>query len=388
MTSPAVRNRPSSIRRAPLVVAVLLLGVAALAQPPARRATTIEALRRYPGFYHLQPVIVRGELTGHDDHQILRTDEGELRLVTHESMSDAPLVEVRAELLDIGRLQPDDPRLQTLGIGDTIRRLYKDRWPRPGEALMLNATAIERATPPAAPTIRSVALDPGRYTQDRVTVTGQFRGRNLYGDLPDAPGASPNDFVIRSGDAAIWVTGLRPKGKGFDLNVNARVDTGQWVEVSGTVRHARGLVWLEGARIAMAKEPPRVPTPAERAAAVPAPPAPPIDIVFSSPIQDDRDVPVTSSIRLQFSRNIVSTSIEGRVRVSYVGGSPASPGGAGVADPVIVTVSYDAPTHALTIRPVAPFDRLRPVKVELLEGVVGTDGGAVKPYTLVFSVGG
>ncbi len=387
VTSSRVPNQECFFRRAlPVLLALLLVESGAPAQPPVRRATTIEALRLYPGFYHLQPVIVRGELTGHDDHELLRSDEQEVRLVMHTAAPTAGQVEVRGELLDIGRLQRDDPRLQTLGIGDAIQTLYKDRWPTPGEALMLNVTTIEPATPPPAPTIRAIALDPGRYTQDRVTVTGQFRGRNLYGDLPDAPGTSGNDFVLRSGGAAIWVTNLRPKGKGFDLNVNARVDTGHWVEVSGTVRRARGLVWLEGEQIALAKEPPRV-LAAEPAAIVPipVPVAPPIEVVFSSPIQNDTDISPTSDIRLQFSRNIDPGSLQGRVRVSYVAAAGASQADAATLP---VTFSYDASAHAVTIKPAAVLERLRRVKVELLDGIAGVDGGAVKPFTLVFSVSG
>ena len=61
---------------------------------------------------------------------------------------------------------------------------------------------------------------------------GQFRGKNLYGDLPQGPGLSQWDFVLRAADSALWVAGVRPRGKGFNLNPGARVDTGNWLEVS------------------------------------------------------------------------------------------------------------------------------------------------------------
>ena len=54
---------------------------------------------------------------------------------------------------------------------------------------------------------------------------GQFAGRNLLGDLPDAPAQSQWDFVLRSADAAIWVTGgaKRMLGeKGYDDAFGAR----------------------------------------------------------------------------------------------------------------------------------------------------------------------
>ena len=88
-----------------------------------------------------------------------------------------------------------------------------------------------------------------------MTVVGRFRGRNLYGDLPDAPGKSRWDFVLQSANAAIWVTGRRPKGDGFDLNIDNRVDTGRWLEVAGVVKAERGLVRVEADAIRAAQPP-------------------------------------------------------------------------------------------------------------------------------------
>src|SRR3989442_926891 len=113
--------------------------------------------------------------------------------------------------------------------------------PRPAST----KTAMTPASAPPAPSIRAIVLNPWRYLEQKVTVTGQFAGRNLFGDLPDAPAKSRYDFVIRSTDAAIWVTGGRPRGKGFDLSVDARIDTGRWLEVTGVLQQGRGLQWLE-----------------------------------------------------------------------------------------------------------------------------------------------
>ena len=86
-----------------------------------------------------------------------------------------------------------------------------------------------------------------------VTVAGQFRARNLYGDLPQAPpeAAKPKgEFVIKSADAAIWVLGKQPKGHGFRSTPQSRIDTHRWLEVTGVVRPARGLVWIDVVDIA------------------------------------------------------------------------------------------------------------------------------------------
>ncbi len=369
----------------PLVLALMVVAAAA-AQPATRRATTVEALRLYPGFYNGQAVVVRGEVVHDGDRVLLRGSESEIGVVSRDPLPDAREVEVRGQFVDVGRLTEDDPRIQTLGLQPLVQALYRDEWPRPGVALVLSATSVQPATPPPAPSIRSLALDPLRYDGQRITVTGQFRGRNLYGDLPDAPGSGGQDFVIRSADAAIWIVGVKPKGKGFALNPDTRVDTGRWVEVSGLVRHGRGLVWLEGQQIALA-QPPAEPRPSEFAAVVPAPPAPPIEVVFSSPVADDADVPQDRPIRIQFSRNIDRASLEGRVRVFYSAdqsrerGEPQPPA-------LDVTITYEPSARALLLTPTRPFERFRTVTVELLDGIAGTDGGALKPFRLVFGVGG
>ena len=130
--------------------------------------------------------------------------------------------------------------------------------------------------------MRALALEPWRFDGQTVTVIGNFRGRNLFGDLPDAPGKSRYDFVLRGAEGAVWVTGLRPRGRGFDLDVDRRVDTNRWLEVTGTVVHDRGLVRIEGTRIAAATRTDRSARRWPRRAA-PAAPPPPLEVVFFSP---------------------------------------------------------------------------------------------------------
>ena len=120
------------------------------------------------------------------------------------------------------------------------------------------ATAIVATQAPSVPTIRGMVLFPARYREQKVTITGQYAGRNLLGDLPDAPGRSRYDFVIRSADAAVWVSGIRPRGKDFELALDQRIDTGRWVEVTGVLQQGRGLQWIDGEQggtIVLAKPP-------------------------------------------------------------------------------------------------------------------------------------
>ncbi len=358
---------------------IVLSACSAFAQPASRRLTTVDALRQFPGYFHLQPVLLRGELAEAGERIMLRSDEQEVRVLLNDArLMDGP-VEVRGQLMDVGRLEPGDPRLANYGSRD------EERWPRPGEELLLNATSVSPAQAHTTPSVRALALEPWKFTGQTVTVIGQFRGRNLFGDLPDAPKKSRYDFVLRAADAAVWVTELRPRGKGFDLNVDARVDTGRWLQVTGIVQHERGLVSVHAAKIEAAEEP-QLTTHAEEPEA-PAPPPEPVEVVFSSPTEGETDVSIASSIRIQFSRGIDPETLKGRVRIAYVGAEAIERGEA-QAPSVEVKTTYDAANRAVQLTFPKPLERFRTVRVELLEGIQSFDGAPVAPWSLTFSVGG
>jgi hypothetical protein len=362
--------------------------IAGQSRPPSapRVATTVGALTTYPVFFHTQPVLVRGEI---------RESEGEVSLV-HDGASvilagsaAAGLAddrvttrEVSGVFLDVGRLGEHDPRL----TGVDVERLALDRlrkpWPGIGELLLINARTIDRAEPLPAPSIRALALDPGRYTDARVSLVGRFRGRNLYGDQPDAPGVSRWDFVLQAADASIWVVGRRPRGSGFNLNVEARVDTGRWLEVSGVVRQMRELVLIEAVSISLAEPPETISEPVAR---VPAQ-GPRPEVVFSAPTHAETDVSPSARVRIQFSRDLDPESFRDQVRVAYV-----APGAGPPADAPPPTLEfrtqYDEGLRVLEVvflQPLAPY---RTLKVDLLDGIKATDGAQLVPWSLTFSVG-
>ena len=79
---------------------------------------------------------------------------------------------------------------------------------------------------------------------------------------------------------------------------------GRWLEVTGTLQQGRGLQWLEAqaGSLKLAK-PPAETTSAHEPDPVPA--APPPEVVFSAPTQDETDVSwLSASVRIQFSRDI------------------------------------------------------------------------------------
>ncbi len=353
-------------------VAALVLAAPALsvAQPPSRRLTTIAALRQFPGFFHLQNVLLRGEFKEDGGRFSLDAGDGNMRVILDSGVrTPSGGVEVRGQLIDVGRLDPGDPRVPDAETRDA------SRWPRPGEELLVRVTAVGEAAPPPSTTIRALALEPWRYEGQKVTVTGNFRGRNLFGDLPGAPGKSRYDFVIRGAEGATWVSGLQPRGRGFDLDIDRRFDTDQWLEVTGVVAYERGLVRIDATQLTAAKAPQVIREADEPAA--PPPVLPALEVVFSSPTPDEEDVGATSVVRIQFSRGLDPKTFPGAIRVSYPGSN--------VKPPTFQT-TYDAGTRALTLRFSAPLEAGR-VQVDVLDTIKAFDGAAVKPWTLTFTVG-
>ena len=84
----------------------------ASAQPTARVAANIPLLVKYPGFYHLKSIIVRGELVTTGSQPILLGPDGDqsVKVAFSENQPADGLVEVRGTFWDIGRMTADEPR--------------------------------------------------------------------------------------------------------------------------------------------------------------------------------------------------------------------------------------------------------------------------------------
>jgi hypothetical protein len=391
MFIPLARPAP---RQGPLLLAIVVATVVAAAvvgaQPATRRAANIAAVLGYPGYYHGRPILLVGTVGVEKDELRVGDDAGSIHLLFKGSAPDG-LDEVRGEFWDIGRMKPDDVRLGTYDLRTTFKLNPDAPWPRPGEVTAIVASAVAPAAQPQAPSIRAIVLHPFRYLDQKVTITGQFSGRNLMGDLPDAPGKGRYDFVLRAADAAIWIVNMRPRirdasNKELDLSLDTRIDTSRWLEVRGTVQQGRGLMWLDAeAGSLKPARPPQETVTTEEPIHVPA--GPPPEVIFSAPTDDETDVLQSSSVRIQLSRDLDPATIKGHVRVRYQEaqsaerGEPTTP----VAE---FTATYLALNRVIEIRFVKPLERFRTVKVDLLEGILGTDGQPLKPWTLTFSVGG
>ena len=386
-----MNTRAGDIRRWGIVVAVgLALTAVADAQPATRRATNLTTLLAYPGFFHARPIVIVGKVAVEKDELRLSDDNVSIHLLFKGTAPDG-LDEVRGEFWDLGRMKPDDIRLSTYDLRQTFKIDPNAPWPRPGEVTAIVATAVAPAVVPTQPSIRAIELNPSRYLDQKVAITGQFSGRNLLGEMPDAPGKSRYDFVLRSTDAAIWVTNMRPKlkdtnGKEFELGLDARIDTGRWLTLRGTVQQARGLLLVdaEAGSLALAKPPVETHT-EEEPIRVPA--GPPPEVVFSTPTEDETDVLMSTSVRIQFSRDLDQSTLKGRIKPHYLQ-SQSAERGEPAAPPVEFTFQYSAANRVLEIKFTKPLERFRTLKVDLVEGIVGTDGQPLKPWTLTFMLGG
>jgi hypothetical protein len=370
----------------------LLLAIASTvsAQPATRRATNLTTVLAYPGFFHGRPILIVGKVGVEKDQLRLSDDNTSIHLLFKGTAPDG-LDEVRGEFWDLGRMKSDDIRLSTYDLRQTFKIDPNAPWPRPGEVTAIVATAVSPATLPAQATIRGIVLHPSRYLDQKVAITGQFSGRNLLGEMPDAPGKSRYDFVLRSTDAAIWVANMRPRlrdanGKDLELGLDARIDTGRWLTLRGTVQQVRGLLVLdaEAGSLSFAK-PPTETHADEEPIRVPA--GPPPEVVFSAPTQDETDVLMTTTVRIQFSRDLDPATLKGRIKAHYLE-SQSAERGEPVTPAADLTFQYAPANRVLEVKFIKPLERFRTLKIDLLEGILGTDGQPFKPWTLTFMLGG
>jgi len=217
-------------------------------------------------------------------------------------------------------------------------------------------------------TLEDLVTKPGRLDGRAVRVRGQFRGQNLYGDLPSASRHHSADWVIKDELFAVWVSGKKPKGAGWTFDAGLKRDTGKWLEVIGRPSTVRGVVTIEASEVSLSKPP----TPTSQAEP-PAPPPPrpkksPV-VVFSLPLDREHDMPPNTVFKLQFSKDMEESSFKDRVVLRYAG--QPQPGDRELD---AVKIDYDGGLRTLSID---PGDLLRPgrvVEILLLPGIVDLDG--------------
>jgi hypothetical protein len=227
----------------------------------------------------------------------------------------------------------------------------------------------DQSRPPSPETtLEELLRRPGHRDGERVRVVGQFRGANLFGDLPSASRRKSADWIIKNDVFAAWVTGKKPEGKGWKLDAKLRRDTGKWMLVEGRVRTVNGVVYLLADSVELTTSP----SPTASAADVEPPPPPPLKppvIVFSLPLDGERDIAPDTIFLVQFSNDMDGASFRNRVGLRYAG--RPRPGDRALD---AVRTLYDEGRRALAVD---PGDMLRPgrmIELILLPGIVDIDG--------------
>lgn len=353
------------------------------AQTQSRIATTRGLLLANPLFFHSRNVAIT---------DIPRLIDGVWRLpvaadkhfvvIFRGAPTSDRAVEIRGTFVDVGRFAPEDSRVTAFELKAAMDAVLGAgaQWPTRETFFALVAAS---AAPPedvtATPSIRTLAMFPERYEGKPVTVRGRFRGRNLVGDMPSWPRQNEHDFVLQAADGATWVTGTRARGKGFDLDTQARRDLGRWLEVTGTATTVNGLPMIRATAVKPSTPDEDAASGADAAPAAP-PPAPP-SISFSIPASDETAVATDSLVRIQFSRDIKAETLEGRIKVSAVINGTAAPAPA-------MTHAYRPGTLSVELKFAAGLPRFATVTIEFLEGITAPDGSKLPPSKLTFYTGG
>jgi len=236
------------------------------------RVAEIEAILISDG-YQRAHVIVEGELNrflsgdywtlGKPGSQLLvikalELDPTELdRLVGHrvEARGIVRLIREKEYMRGVDLDLIEDPTLPPMPPP-----MFDQGWPR------ISLTALEvrdreypgRKRPMATEGgfARQILDDPGSYLGKKVRVYGQFRGRNLFGDLPPTTARGQGDWVLKDGDTALWVVGKEPKGQGWKLDLQYRGDSKNWLDVEGKPEVENGVLYLKASKVLMSKAPP------------------------------------------------------------------------------------------------------------------------------------
>jgi hypothetical protein len=221
--------------------------------------------------------------------------------------------------------------------------------------------------------MRQLLQEPRRWAGATIRVAGAFRGSNLYGDLPGRTQRNRKDWVLADDDQAIWVTGKKPKGQGWELDPAMKRDTGKWIEVAGVPELRDGTVYLRAISLALVPAPDRPAVAAPLPTPPPPPKAPPI-VVFALPLDGETEVPGDTRFIVQFSKDMDEATFKDRVRLDYYG-----PPVAGVRPLDSVTLSYDRGRRALTVDPGDQLRRGAVLELKLLPGIKDVDGLELVP---------
>ena len=232
----------------------------------------------------------------------------------------------------------------------------------------------ERLSKARKVSIEELAARPERFQGRTIRVVGQFRGANLFADLPAKSQRKRGDWVLQEGERAIWVTGKKPKGDGWQLDPSLKRDTGKWIEVTGKIDAKNDIAYMHAERLLLTTAPLAPPVKAEATPAPPERPRRPPIVVFALPLDGDVEVAGDSRFVVQFSNDMDEASFQGRVQLRYRNAPRA-----GIRPLDSVSFSYEPGRRALTVEPGDRLGRGTDLELRLLPGIKDIEGLELTP---------
>ena len=222
-------------------------------------------------------------------------------------------------------------------------------------------------------------LSAGLGSARDVDVIGQFRASNLFGDVPPRSRRSGGreHWVLRDGDVSAWVTGSRPRGDGWELDMRSKRDSTTWMRVRGRVSEDDDVYYLDPSEVAPAQ-----PLWSQRSASPgmlgwgPLPP----DVQFALPMEFEGAQP-DSLFEVQFTKPVDPATLEGNVELRYRG--------AGGSDFAWASLEYAEERRSLHVDPGAALRSGRVFEIVLRPGITDQSGAPLPgARTLAWRVAG
>jgi hypothetical protein len=186
-------------------------------------------------------------------------DAGELDRVTGRRTEVRGIVRLIRKKEYAGRPPQDLDLLEDPLLPPMPPPMFDQGWPRISITVFAirDRTGSESSRRPdkGGGLIRQILDEPSAYSGKTARIYGQFRGRNLFSDLPANSARGKDDWVLKDGDTAMWVIGKTPKGEGWKLDLDYRGDSKSWLEVEGKPEVVNGVVYLKASRVLMSKAP-------------------------------------------------------------------------------------------------------------------------------------
>jgi hypothetical protein len=226
------------------------------------------------------------------------------------------------------------------------------------------ASAASYSGPARQTTIQALTTGPpdGR---ELVRIIGRYRGRNWFGDMPSDSRRSHEDWVVKDGPFALWVTGSRPEGDGFTLGASNVRDTQAWLAVTGTIEERKGIVYLKARRVELSPAPDSAgqTPPLFKTGKAPVPP----QIAFLAPVAGVEPAAPDQQFLLRFTKPMDESTFRDRVHVRYADAPETNL-------PRTSVTYYPERMFSIMVDPGQALQPGRTIEVVLLPGIKDADG--------------